>query len=96
MSKLDRVEIRYSETRDCIVLERYAQGSTAVLEERDAMGEFLVAMVSYAFSGKIPPVGENIAFNFGTEEHHFIVSLSRVTKERAEEAMAAIIAAEAA
>jgi hypothetical protein len=96
MSNLDRIAICHSIPENSIVVARVGKDPTVVLETRDAMEEFLLALVSYGFDGELPPVGESVAFNFGGNEYHFIVSLSRVTRERAEEAAAAIIAANAA
>lgn len=74
---LEKVAIRHATLSDRIVLARFGKDPQVALETRDAMSEFLQALVSYAFSGNLPAPGELRQVEFGGGDEQFTVTIGR-------------------
>lgn len=78
---LSKIAIRHAPLSDRIVLARFGKDPEVALETRDAMNEFLQAVVSYAFDGNMPEPGEAKEVSFGGGDEQFVLTVKR--KERA-------------
>lgn len=75
---LEAVGIRHAPLSDRIVLARFGKDPEVALETRDAMGELIVALLSYAFSGKVPTQGTTAKLVFeGGDDEKYTLSLTR-------------------
>lgn len=86
MSALSKVGIRHAPLSDRIVLARFGKDPSVALETRDAMNEFLQAIVSYAFDHKKPDVGGTAEFSFGGGDEQFVCTVRRLSRTDAENA----------
>lgn len=77
MSRLTDVSIRHAPLSDRIVLARFGKDKAVALDTRDAMDEFLQALVSYSFGGKMPDVGEKHEIQFGGGSEQFSMTIKR-------------------
>ena len=77
MSRLDKIKIVHSLLSDRILLARFGKDQTCALETKDAMNEFLQAVTSYAFDGKMPEKGASAEFDFGGGDEQFICTVTR-------------------
>lgn len=87
MSTLKNVLIRVSPLSNRIVLARFGKDTSVALETKDAMNEFLQALVQYAFDGSMPDNGATAEVSFGGGDEQFTLTLTRAAlsaKETAE------------
>lgn len=82
MSKLDKIGIRHAALSDRIVIARFGKDPNTALEKRDAMSEFWQSLVSYAFDGKMPAVGEAREVKFGGGDEQFTLVITRTEGPR--------------
>lgn len=75
---LDTTHIRVAPLSDRIVLARFGKDPNVALETKDAMNEFLQALVQYAFSGEMPEPGEGINLEFGAGAEQFSLTIQRL------------------
>jgi len=80
---IDRIAIRHAVLTNRIVLARFGKDPTVALETRDAMNEFLQALASYAFDGKMPDPGQAAEVDFGAGDQQFIMTIRRKPLEGA-------------
>lgn len=78
MVDLDKIGIRHAGLSSRIVLARFGKDPTTALDTRDAMSEFWQALVSFAFDGRLPGVGEEAEVNFGGGDEQFGLVLRRL------------------
>lgn len=74
---LTNIGIRVSPLSNRIVLARFGKSPDVALESRDAMNEFLQALVQYAFDGKMPDEGEGITIDFEGGSEQFTAVIRR-------------------
>lgn len=75
---LEKVGIRHAPLSDRIVLARFGKDPNCALESRDAMNEFLQAILSYSFKGKMPDPGESVEVTFGGGDEQFSMVVKRL------------------
>lgn len=78
MSDLHKVQIRHAPLSNRIVLARFGKDPTVALETRDAMDEFLKAIVSYVFGHKVPDEGHGGEIIFGGGDEQYTLKLTRL------------------
>lgn len=77
MIVLDNVAIRVAPLSNRIVLARFGKDKNVALETKDAMNEFLQALVQYAFEGQMPEAGSKVELSFGGGNEQFTVVIGR-------------------
>lgn len=77
MGNLAKVQIRVAPLSGRVVLARFGKDERVALDTRDAMNDFLQALCSYAFDGKMPEPGAKASFNFGAADEQFVVTVER-------------------
>jgi len=75
--ELSNIRIVYSPLSQRIKLARFGKDQTLALETRDAMNDFLQALVAYSFDGKMPEVGDKREIDFGGGDEQFIFRIER-------------------
>lgn len=74
---LAKIGIRHAPLSNRIVLARFGKDPELALETRDAMDEFLKALVSYCFDGKVPPAGDGMEWSFGGGDEQYEIVIKR-------------------
>lgn len=74
---LKNTSIKVAPLSNRIVLARFGKDPNVALETKDAMSEFLQALVQYAFVGKMPHSGEAAEIAFGGGDEQFTVKVTR-------------------
>lgn len=77
MVDLDKIKIVYSPLTERIKLARFGKQADVALDTRDAMNDFLQALVAYSFDGKMPEVGDKREIDFGGGDEQFIFRIER-------------------
>ena len=80
MSALDKVRIVHAPLSNRINLARFGKDPTLALETKDATGQFLMAICSYMFDGKMPEIGASSAITFGGGDEQFKLTLERISE----------------
>lgn len=81
---LSKVAIRHAAISNRIVLARFGKDPTVALETTDAQSDFWKALVSFAFDGKPPEVGQATEIKFGGGDEQFELVLKRVEARHAD------------
>ena len=74
---LDRISIKVAPISNRIVLARFGKDPNVALETKDAMNDFLQALVQYAFEGKMPAKSEAVEMSFGGGDEQFTLRITR-------------------
>ncbi|WP_018900392.1 hypothetical protein [Rhizobium sp. 2MFCol3.1] len=74
---IEKTGIRHAPLSNRIVLARFGKDPEVALETRDAMDEFLKALVSYCFDGKVPEPGEGMEWSFGGGDEQYEIVIKR-------------------
>lgn len=74
---LSKIQIRVAPLSNRVVLARFGKDPNVALETRDAMNEFLQALTSYAFDGKMPEIGASTTLEYGGGNEQFEVRITR-------------------
>lgn len=74
---LGNISIKVAPISNRIVLARFGKDQNVALETKDAMNEFLQALVQYAFDGRMPDKGDSVAVSFGGGDEHFTLKVTR-------------------
>lgn len=74
---LERVQIRHASLSNRVVIARFGKDPEVALETRDAMNEFLKAILSYAFDARMPKPGEAAEVSFGGGDEQFVMTIIR-------------------
>lgn len=75
---LEKIGIRHAPLSDRIVLARFGKDPNVALESRDAMDDFLKAIISYAFKGQMPDAGKSVEVTFGGGDEQFSMIVKRL------------------
>jgi len=86
MVALNKVGIRVAPLSNRIVLARFGKDAHVALEKRDAMNEFLQALVQYAFDGQMPEHGQSAHLTFGGGDEQFECVVTRGKAAQRDEA----------
>ncbi|WP_313610757.1 hypothetical protein [Rhizobium sp.] len=76
--KIESIGIRHAPLSNRIVLARFGKDPHVALESRDAMDDFLKAIISYAFDGQMPVPGKAMEIKFGGGDEQFSMTVKRL------------------